>query len=124
MTRLSAHFTSEEFVCSHCGRLPAQGVSAALVAALEKARAAFYPRGLVIVSGYRCPVHNAAVGGKPASRHLVGDAADIRPVMTVAQARALGFRGIGFTQATGLVVHVDMRPAPATWSYDAQGRTP
>ncbi len=33
-----------------------------------------------IASAYRDPVHNKAVGGAPRSRHLFGDAADIRNV--------------------------------------------
>jgi hypothetical protein len=32
----------------------------------------------IINSGYRDPVHNAAVGGKPASRHMFGDAVDLQ----------------------------------------------
>jgi len=31
-----------------------------------------------IISGYRCPDHNRAVKGKPLSRHLTGEAADIK----------------------------------------------
>jgi len=31
----------------------------------------------VITSGYRCESHNLKVGGKPASSHLMGKAADI-----------------------------------------------
>lgn len=117
--QLSPHFTRSEFACPHCGEVK---VSAALVEALEKARARFYPRGLRIVSGYRCPDHNQAVGGAARSRHLVGDAADIEPTMTRAQAVALGFRGIGIVRATGKVCHVDMRPTAAVWAYDESGR--
>lgn len=122
MAKLSAHFDSREFACKHCGRLV--GPPAGLVKALELARVRHYPNGLVIRSGYRCQAHNAAVGGKRLSRHLRGDAVDIPPRMTVAQAKACGFRGIGYQKATGLVVHVDMRLIKATWVYDAQGNTP
>jgi len=123
MGNLSPHFDLSEFACHHCGKTPSRSAVLPLVAVLEKARARFYPRGLVIISGYRCPVHNAAVGGKPHSRHLVGDAADIAPVMTLSQAQALGFRGVG-VDVHGHACHVDMRPTPAVWHYDENGNTP
>ena len=35
-------------------------------------------RSIVVNSGFRCPVHNRAVGGTAASQHVKGEAADIR----------------------------------------------
>ena len=105
---LSQHFARAEFACRHCGALPRGGVSLALLRALELARTRHYPGGLPIASGYRCPAHRLSQA-TPSSRHTKGDAADIPPVMTVQQANACGFKGIGFNRA-GLVVHVDMRP--------------
>lgn len=105
---LSRHFAVSEFSCRHCGKLPPGGVSGALLAALEVARTRHFPDGLVIASGYRCAQHRLSQA-TPSSRHTKGDAADIPPVMTVQQAKACGFKGIGFNRA-GLVVHVDMRP--------------
>src|SRR3546814_1376008 len=32
---------------------------------------------LIVTSGYRSPAHNRAEGGKPGSRHLVGEAFDV-----------------------------------------------
>ena len=122
MGDLSPHFDTTEFACKHCGKTKRPDPT--LIAALEKARSLHYPRGLRIVSGYRCAVHNAAVGGKRNSQHLAAKAADIPPVMTVEQAKALGFRGIGYQAGTGLVVHVDMRWIRASWEYDAAGHTP
>jgi uncharacterized protein YcbK (DUF882 family) len=120
MSQLSAHFSSGEFTCPCCGRVK---TSAALVARLERLRADHYRTGLRIVSGYRCPRYNAVVGGKSASRHLFGDAADIPGRVSLAVAKALGFKGIG-VEPHGLVVHVDMRPGPVTvWYYDANGHT-
>jgi uncharacterized protein YcbK (DUF882 family) len=114
MGDLSTHFSASEFACPHCGVVK---VVTPLVDALEKARNLYYPKGLRIISGYRCVMHNRAVKGAPSSRHLRGDAADIVPVMTVPQAEALGFRGIGYVEATGKVAHVDMRSRRAFWSY-------
>lgn len=105
---LSAHFARTEFACRHCGTLPRGGVSLALLRALEVARTRHYPGGLPIASGYRCPQHRLSQAS-PNSRHTKGDAADVPPVMTVQQAKACGFKGIGFN-GRGLVVHVDMRP--------------
>lgn len=125
MGDLSTNFSRVEFKCHCCGKLP-KDPPADFLAKLEKARALYYPKGLFIYSGYRCPAWNRKVGGKGGSRHTVpGDAIDFRvPRMTLAQARALGFRGVGIVKATGLVLHVDNRPTPAVWYYDENGNTP
>ena len=44
---------------------------------LEPARK-IYGRPIIVTSGYRCPKLNAIVGGVPTSRHLTGQAADLR----------------------------------------------
>jgi uncharacterized protein YcbK (DUF882 family) len=33
---------------------------------------------IVVNSGFRCPIHNRAVGGATASQHMKGEAADLR----------------------------------------------
>lgn len=44
----------------------------------------------IINSAYRNPVHNAAIGGAPQSRHMFGDAADLRNVsMTTIEWQAM-----------------------------------
>lgn len=76
-------------------------------------------------SAYRCPVHNAYVGGASSSYHMKGMAADIRTnVMTPTQlaklAQTLGFTGIGmYNGPSGKFVHVDIRPLPYFWSNTA-----
>lgn len=101
---LSPHFSRREFACHHCG---ACEVSPALVEALERLRSAVR-RPVYIVSGYRCRLHNAAVGGAPRSMHLYGKAADLSTTLaTVAQALAAGFTGVGHRR--GWAVHVDVR---------------
>ena len=67
------HFTASEFVCKCCGK---GYVDSTLVLTLDYLRSVFgHP--IVINSGWRCPKHNAEVGGAEGSRHLIGIAADI-----------------------------------------------
>ncbi len=112
--RPTAHFTWDEL-----GRPPKPLRPAAhrLAQALERLRELRGDRPLTIVSAYRSPSRNAAVGGAPRSRHLVGDAADIpRGYATTRQAAAAGFVGIG--SQNGWAIHVDVRPGPAArWTY-------
>jgi zinc D-Ala-D-Ala carboxypeptidase len=111
---LSPHFDRSEFRCRHCGHL--EGPSPALVVVLEHIRG-LVGRPLVVVSGTRCQAHNKAVGGAARSRHLAGDAADLRfGVVPVATAEAAGATGIGI--AGRFAVHVDTRPGRrARWRY-------
>jgi uncharacterized protein YcbK (DUF882 family) len=74
---LSEHFSREEFACHHCGELPEQGISQALLDGLEKLRTAIGNKPINISSGYRCPVRNMEVDGVPNSDHMKGKAADI-----------------------------------------------
>lgn len=76
-------------------------------------------RPLRIVSGYRCPVHNAAVRGAPDSQHMYGTAADLElGAVLAADAEAVGFQGIG--SAGKWARHVDCRDGPrARWTYGA-----
>ena len=74
-------------------------------------------RPIPIESGYRCPPHNAAVGGAHDSQHMYAAAADIPlGIATLAQAQRAGFTGVG-TQGAW-VRHVDVRDGPFThWTY-------
>lgn len=76
-------------------------------------------------SGYRCPVHNEAIGGgKP---HPTGRAIDIviygpHAATLVQFALNQGFRGIGIRQSgkhSKRIVHLDMcdRPEQIIWTY-------
>ena len=70
---------------------------------------------LIVNSGYRSPAHNRAVGGAPASKHMLGTAFDISmsnhdPVVFEAAARAVGFLGFGYYPRSGFM-HIDLGPA-------------
>jgi hypothetical protein len=70
---------------------------------------------LIVRSGYRSPSHNRAVGGVPASKHMLGTAFDIAlsnhdPLAFEAAAREVGFLGFGFYPRSGFM-HVDLGPA-------------
>lgn len=109
---LSTHFRRSEFACKHCG---VAVVDPILVCCLEELRS-IVGRPLRIVSGYRCPVHNRAVGGAPRSYHLLGQAVDIpRGYAREAQAARAGFLGLGLSGRW--VTHVDIRSKRARWRY-------
>ena len=106
-------------------------MSPAFVSRLDRLRMEF-GEPLTVNSAYRCVMHNRSVGGKPHSRHLHGDAADLSlGGMTASQrwrllslACAHGFGGIGLhCKGPGerRLLHVDAREcggAPrAVWTY-------
>lgn len=72
---VSEHFKEAEFACNHCGKLHPDGIPQELIDALERIRA-HYGVPVNINSGYRCPTHNANVGGASNSLHMQGKAAD------------------------------------------------
>lgn len=73
---LSPHFSKKEFACKHCGELPANGISKALLEGLETLREVVGVP-VYVTNGYRCQPHNADVGGVQNSQHVLGCAADI-----------------------------------------------
>jgi len=128
----SAHFWFTEFAC-RCGRKTCARirVERELLVGLEKLRSLAYPKGLAVISGYRCPKHNKAVGGASESQHMFGTAADI-PSVAIAEAvlKLNVFSGIGAQGSiSGEVRHVDVRHAgprnttgsstgnPSRWHY-------
>lgn len=74
MGNLSKHFSDYEFKCPCCGKIK---VDNSLIYLLEVVREHFN-RPVTITSGYRCPTHNNKVGGTIGSKHLKGEAADIK----------------------------------------------
>lgn len=104
LPNLSPHFTAQETACKHCGQV---GVRRELLEALEALRTSL-GRPVSLVSVYRCPAHNKAVGGAQDSMHVLGAAADLRTVVSISAARrAKRFSGIG-TRGS-LASHIDVR---------------
>jgi zinc D-Ala-D-Ala carboxypeptidase len=112
-----AHFSARELAC-RCGGRHCAGEyyhDPSFLDALERLRGAF---GILVVnSGRRCALHNAAVGGAPLSQHKVGIACDVAlaghdPVALARGAVAAGFKGLGFGRT---FLHVDARVRPSGW---------
>lgn len=82
--KLTDHFTLDEFTASQTAdrrsidNTPPQGVLTNLFITahgLEMIRA-LLQSPILITSGYRCPSLNAAIGSKPTSQHVKGQAVD------------------------------------------------
>jgi hypothetical protein len=126
--QLTPHFKLGEFACK-CGgkntgcKLVIPDQAKILANKLEVLRTHFFPRGLVIIDSYRCPVHNKQVGGVGNSQHELGKAADIPGTVIYTDLLKLKlFSGVGWNKSDHKVVHVDVRSGnsvlqPATWTY-------
>jgi len=117
------YFNKVEFACKCCGQYPENGMSEILLEKLDVLRElAGVP--VIVTNGYRCPAHNAEVGGVENSQHVLGTAADIYcdnlSVDELADlAIEVGFDGIGRYYGDEFV-HVDCRdggerPNGYTW---------
>lgn len=109
----STYFSENELVCHCCGTYPEDGISQALLDLLDEIRE--HVGGPVELScAYRCPAHNAEVGGVPNSQHVLGTAADVLvpagwTVDRLADLAALlGADGVGRYYDSDFV-HVDVR---------------
>ena len=116
---MSKYFTEDEFRCHCCQGLPEGGIDQRLIETLDIIREAL-GAPLTVLSGYRCPSHNAEVGGVPNSQHVDGTAADLTydgiDVDELAQiAEDCGADGIGKYWSQGFV-HVDTRGYAARWT--------
>ena len=111
-------FSRAEMACRHCGAFQAWP---AFMDALQAARDRV-GRPFRILSGHRCSLHNARVGGAPRSQHL-RLAVDIGlhghdPGALHAALRASGFTGFGFYST---FIHADMGP-PRHWFGSAKAK--
>lgn len=125
MTRLSPHFSLEEFTASDTAdRIgdsntppPAHLANLKVTAAgFEQARTILGGRAIVITSGYRNPRVNRAVGGVPNSDHALGFAGDFRVAgLTPLQAgRILAASDLDFDQlileSSRGILHLSFHP--------------
>ena len=77
------HFAIDEFACG-CGcKAYTERMNLDFLSQLDLARDKSNDTSFIITSGYRCPDWNAKVGGKSASSHVIGRAADISVVSSV-----------------------------------------
>ncbi len=76
---IAAHFSLAEFGCRDGTPVPKALLPNVQLLAeqLESLRIAL-GKPIRVISGYRSPTHNLEVKGKPKSRHLTAEAADIR----------------------------------------------
>jgi len=82
LVHITPNFTWAEFE-SHDGKPVPDGtkpnVRRLCLMVLEPIRKR-WGKPVVVVSGYRSPEHNKRVGGAKKSKHVLGEAADVRPV--------------------------------------------
>lgn len=82
-TRISPHFRLKDFLCKQAGSFPKyvvlqEKMLLKLEMMLEQVNQAGYDaRKLTIMSGYRTPFYNKAIGNVKFSRHQYGDACDV-----------------------------------------------
>lgn len=110
--KASANFKFDEFRCKCGGRYTSCRrvlIRRELLQSLERYRTNI-GQGVSIVSGYRCPSYNTAIGGATNSQHVYGAAADVSsPKLHQVVGAMLLFAGIGYARSSGLVKHVDRR---------------
>ncbi len=113
------HFKVREFACRHCGDIK---IDINLLVKLEELRRAIGNRGIIINSGYRCPVHNKNVGGATNSQHKYGRAVDIRAagmgLRTLEKFADTVFANGGVGMGGANIVHVDTRGHRSRWKYN------
>lgn len=129
--QLSKNFKLSEFVCKE-GKNEVH-IDMKLIDKLQQLRE-LLDKPVSIVSGYRSPAYNKLIGGATDSRHMYGDAADIKvtgiaPIDVALAAEGVGFDGIGVYDTW---THVDTRGYKARWgdwtmlsnaTYEIQGAT-
>jgi zinc D-Ala-D-Ala carboxypeptidase len=116
---MAKYFKRSEFKCPHCGK---NEIKDSFINVLDAIRGQ-YGKPMTVVSGYRCPAHNAAVGGVDKSAHMDGVAADIAcsfagdrlKLVDAALENGIGRIGIGKT-----FLHFDTSdtlPQEVLWLY-------
>ena len=122
------HFTDTELRCKCCGRLPPEAketLEALVDNVLDPARE-LLGKPIRVSSGFRCPLHNAAVGGVAKSQHTLGEAADITagsPADNLKLARIIAHLG-NYDQMILYVNNGSMEPQfiHVTWKRNGNNR--
>ena len=115
----SKYFSDAELTCHCCWTYPEKGMDPNLLNVIDSIRESV-GKPVQISCAYRCPAHNAEVGGVPNSQHVQGCAADVivpegMTVDSLAElAEQVGAEGIGRYYDQGFV-HVDTRGYTARW---------
>ena len=141
MTRLSAHFSLDEFTTSQTAarrsidNTPSPDVMQALkntAQGLEAVRVRLGCAPIIVTSGYRSPRLNRAIGGSKNSQHMTGQAADFiapafgNPSEVVAALRDSGIEYDQLILEFGRWVHISFAPKPRHMALiiDAEGTRP
>lgn len=113
------NFSTEELKCKcGCGKLK---LDPRLLIALQQLRDRI-GAPIFVNSGYRCPEHNEAVGGKPGSQHVKGRAADITcPSISISDL-ANEAEKVGYFAAGGIGRYFDKRFVHVDVRYDGSAR--
>lgn len=129
-SQLSPHFRASEFQCK-CGKPHEFMISEELIANLEKLRDALRCTSIHVSSGFRCPAHDKAVGGKGNGKHTQGLAADVicyqQPGLPISSkivsctAQDIGFTGIANITAAYTSTHLDMRSGKKWYGDETKG---
>jgi hypothetical protein len=111
--KLSANFHLKEYECK-CGKCSETLVDLDHIKKLQKLREDLNS-SIKITSAYRCPDHNAAVGGSSRSQHKEGTATDIQVKgmdPSEVQDACEHFDGLGRYDT---FTHIDSRGSKARW---------
>lgn len=121
-THYSEHFSRRELDCRcGCRTPPAVAVNLAELAQYLEQLRALLGVPMHIHCAYRCPKHNAAIGGAPLSKHRTGEACDFStrthtPLELMALAERIPRFKRGGLHAYSWGTHVDIRKdGPARW---------
>lgn len=123
----SEHFLESELAC-HCG-CGVNGTVQELLDALEAFRS-LVGAPVTLDCAYRCPAHNAKIGGAPKSQHVLGRAADVKVKGKTARdlygiaLQVPAIRGLGVDDHKQYL-HLDVRRTEtlAQWCYSKTGGT-
>lgn len=123
-TQLTKNFLLTEFACSDGTQVPEKLIcNVQELAHNLQALRDYVNESVVLNSGYRTPAYNKKIGGKPASKHILAQAADINvksktPKQLHAIIEKLILEKVMKQGGLGLYpgfVHYDIRGTKARW---------